>query len=240
RRRRERPAARRPAGLPPRPRGAPPRARTPRSRAHPTRRRGRPRLMFDTFFFAVFPYLAVAIAVAGGIARYATDRFSYSSQSSQLLENRRLFWGSVLWHYAIILILLAHVAALAVSGAWGDLVANPARLYTLEVIGIALGLAAVLGLWVALGYRWGSDWYVHTVVPWLESLFKLEPDTQFITILPWVVKLHALGGFLLIALFPFTRLAHIVTVPITYLWRPYQVVIWNRRRTTAGAATNPE
>ncbi len=232
--------------------------------------------MFDTFFFAVFPYLAVAIAVAGGIARYATDRFSYSSQSSQLLENRRLFWGSVLWHYAIILILLAHVAALAVSGAWGDLVANPARLYTLEVIGIALGLAAVLGLtlliarrissprvgavtskadwlllsvllaqvvlglWVALGYRWGSDWYVHTVVPWLESLFKLEPDTQFITILPWVVKLHALGGFLLIALFPFTRLAHIVTVPITYLWRPYQVVIWNRRRTTAGAATNPE
>ena len=221
--------------------------------------------MFDTFFFAVFPYLAVAIAVVGGIARYFTDRFSYSSQSSQLLENRQLFWGSVFWHYAIIFVLLAHIAALAVSGAWAKLVANPARLYTLEVIGIALGLAAVLGLavlilrrisnqrigavtsradwlllvvlfgqvvlglWVALGYRWGSDWYVHTVVPWLESLFKLQPDTQFITILPWVVKLHALGGFVLIALFPFTRLVHIVTVPITYLWRPYQVVIWNRR-----------
>ena len=221
--------------------------------------------MFDTFFFAVFPYLAVAIAVAGGIARYVTDRFSHSSHSSQLLENRRLFWGSVFWHYGIILVLGAHIAALAVSGAWADLVANPARLYTLEVIGIALGLAAVLGLavlilrrvsnhrigavtsradwlllavllcqvvlglWVALGYRWGSDWYVHTVVPWLESLFKLQPDTQFITILPWVVKLHALGGFLLIALFPFTRLVHIVAVPISYLWRPYQVVIWNRR-----------
>jgi nitrate reductase gamma subunit len=40
-----------------------------------------------------------------------------------------------------------------------------------------------------------------------------------------------LGGFLLIAVFPFTRLVHAVTVPITYLWRPYQVVIWNRRLT---------
>ena len=38
-----------------------------------------------------------------------------------------------------------------------------------------------------------------------------------------------LGGFLLIALFPFSRLVHVVTVPIGYLWRPYQVVIWNRR-----------
>lgn len=225
--------------------------------------------MFNTFFFAVFPYLAVGVAVVGGIARYVVDRFSYSSQSSQFLENRSLFWGSVLWHYAIILVLVAHIAALAVSGAWADLVANPARLYALEVIGIGLGLAALIGLvvltgrrlssrrvgavtspadwallavllvqvalgmWVALGYRWGSDWYVHTVVPWIESLFKLQPKTEYVTILPWVVKLHALGGFLLIAMFPFTRLVHVVTVPITYLWRPYQVVIWNRRRRAA-------
>lgn len=221
--------------------------------------------MFDTFLFAVFPYLAVGIAVVGGIWRYRSDRFSYSSQSSQFLENRALFWGSVTWHYAILAILLAHVAALAFSGAWADLVAEPTRLYVLEAIGLSLGLVALLGLgllvlrrlrsarvfvvtspadwlllavllaqvalgeYVALRYRWGSDWYVHTAVPWLESLFKLDPQTEFITILPWVVKLHALGGFLLIALFPFTRLVHIVTVPITYLWRPYQVVIWNRR-----------
>ena len=38
--------------------------------------------MFDTFFFAVFPYLSVAIAIVGGIWRYRSDRFSYSSQSS--------------------------------------------------------------------------------------------------------------------------------------------------------------
>ncbi len=157
--------------------------------------------MFDVFFFAVFPYLTVAVGVGGAIWRYRSDRFSYSSQSSQFLENRTLFWGSVAWHYGIIVVLLAHVAALAFSGPWADLVANPARLYTLEVIGLGLGFAALLGLivlitrrfddrrvatvtspadWlllvvllaqvalglvVALGYRWGSDWFVHTIEP---------------------------------------------------------------------------
>ncbi len=66
-------------------------------------------------------------------------------------------------------------------------------------------------------------------MPWLVSLARLDPQTQYVTSLPWVVKLHMLGGFLLIALFPFTRLVHVVAVPIAYLWRPYQVVIWNRR-----------
>lgn len=221
--------------------------------------------MFDTVLFAAFPYVAVVLAVVGGIVRYVGDRFSFSSQSSQFLENRVLFWGSVSWHYGIIVVLLAHIAALAFSGTWGDVVANPTRLYTLEVIGIAFGLAALIGLtalslrrvlnaratvvtaksdwallavllaqvalgmWVALGYRWGSDWYVHTAAPWVHSLFRLQPDVATVTVLPWVVKAHMLGGFVLLAMFPFTRLVHIVTYPLTYLWRPYQVVIWNRR-----------
>ncbi len=43
-------------------------------------------------------------------------------------------------------------------------------------------------------------------------------------------RLNAIS-FVIVALFPFIRLVHFVTFPITYLWRPYQVVIWNR---TAG------
>jgi len=66
-------------------------------------------------------------------------------------------------------------------------------------------------------------------VPWLWSLFSFHPRIQYVTALPWVVKLHMLGGFLIIALFPFTRLVHMIALPVSYLWRPYQVVIWNRR-----------
>ncbi|MEK7778192.1 MAG: respiratory nitrate reductase subunit gamma [Chloroflexota bacterium] len=219
--------------------------------------------MLDVVLFAAFPYVAVVLAVVVGIYRYFNDRFSYSSFSSQFLENRSLFWGSVPWHYGVILILLAHLVGLLVPGLWARLIAAPVRLYTLEIIGLALALAALaglvlliirrlrnpriftvtstmdwvllavllaqvaLGFWVALFFRWGSDWYLHTAVPWIISLAKLNPQTQFVTALPWVVKLHMLGGFLLIALFPFTRLVHIVAFPVAYLWRPYQVVIWN-------------
>jgi nitrate reductase gamma subunit len=46
--------------------------------------------------------------------------------------------------------------------------------------------------------------------------------------LPWVVQLHMLNGFLVIALFPFSRLVHLIMIPFWYLWRPYQLVIRNR------------
>ena len=197
------------------------------------------------------------------------SRFSYSSFSSQFLENRALFWGSVPWHFGIIIILLAHIVALLLPDVWGRVIAEPARLYTLEVIGLALAVSAFLGLvllfirrllnprvftvtsmmdwvllavligevalgfYVALFYRWGSDWYLHTSVSWLQSLAMFDPDSQFVTSLPWVVKLHILGGFVIIALSPFTRLVHVMTFPFTYLWRPYQVVIWNRRQKQA-------
>lgn len=221
--------------------------------------------MWNTLLYAVVPYLAVAIAVVGGIARYRLDRFSYSSQSSQFLESRALFWGSVAWHYGILLVLAAHVLALMFWDPWAMFVNDPNRLYTLEVIGLALSILAfaglsvlllrrltvrritavttpmdwvllvvllvqvALGIWIALGYRWGSDWYVHTAVPWLHSLFKLNPQVEYMVALPAIVKAHAVLGFALIALFPFTRLVHVVTVPVTYLWRSYQLVVWNRR-----------
>lgn len=221
--------------------------------------------MLDSILFAVFPYVAVVLAVVVSIYRYVNDRFSYSSFSSQFLENRALFWGSVPWHYGLLVILAAHLVALLLPGMWATLIGAPIRLYILEIIGLILALSAlialgvliirrivnqrifsvtstmdwvllatllaqvVLGFWVALFFRWGADWYLHTAVPWLISLAKLSPDTQFVTSLPWIVKIHMLGGFLIIGLFPFTRLVHIVTFPVTYLWRPYQVVVWNRR-----------
>jgi len=225
--------------------------------------------MLDSVLFVAVPYVTILLAILGGIYRYYTDRFSYSSLSSQFLENRTLFWGSVPWHYGVVIVLLAHLLALLFPGQWAALIAAPVRLYILEVTGLALALMAIVGLallilrrltnaraftvtsaldwillaallaqvvlgfWVALFYRWGSDWYLHTAVPWLVSLLTLNPQIQYVTVLPLVVKLHMLGGFLIIALFPFTRLVHFVTFPITYLWRPYQVVIWNRRGTRA-------
>ena len=67
-------------------------------------------------------------------------------------------------------------------------------------------------------------------MPYLWSLLALDPQIQLIASLPTVTKLHIFNAFALVGVFPFTRLVHLVTFPITYLWRPYQVVVWNRRK----------
>jgi len=220
----------------------------------------------DLILFGVFPYVAVALAVAVGVYRYAIDRYSWSSQSSQFLESRILYWGSVPWHYAILLILLAHLLALLFPSGWGLLLGRPLRLYLLEVTGMVLGVATVLavvlllarrglddrlaavtsrldwlllalllvqaatGIYIAFTLRWGGVWYLHTAVPWLRSLVLLQPEVDYLAVLPAVVKIHAFNAFLLVAIFPFSRLVHVVSVPLSYLTRPYQVVVWYRQR----------
>lgn len=222
--------------------------------------------MTDLILFGIFPYVAVALAVAVGFYRYCIDRYSWSSQSSQFLESRVLFWGSVPWHYAILLLLLAHLLAFLFPEGWGELLGRPLRLYVLEVSGMALGLATVVavallilrratndrvaavtsvvdwvllaalllqvatGVYIAFTLRWGAVWYLHTATPWLWSLVKLDPQVQYLAVLPAVVKVHAVNAFFLVAIFPFSRLVHVVSVPLSYLARPYQVVIWNRRQ----------
>lgn len=222
--------------------------------------------MLDLLLFAVFPYVASVLAIAVGIYRYFNDRFSFSSQSSQFLGTTRLpFSGSVLWHYAIIVVLVAHLIAFLLPSQWGDLVGVPIRLYVLEVTGWLLALVALAGLawlivqrllnpriftatsamdwvllivlviqvafgfWIAFSYRWGATWYARSVVPWLASLVTLDPQIQYVANFPWEIKVHILNAFLLLAITPFTRLVHLLSLPFQYLWRPYQVVIWNRR-----------
>jgi len=222
--------------------------------------------MIDQILFGIFPYVAIALAVSGGLYRYFVDRYSWSSQSSQFLENRALYWGSVPWHYAILVVLLAHFLAFLFPSGWGELLGRPVRLYLMEITGMALGATAVLSVVLLLGrramnsrvtavtsaidwlvlaslllqvatgvaiaatLRWGAVWYLHIVVPWLWSLITLHPQVQYLAVMPAVVKVHAVNAFVLLALFPYSRLVHIISAPLTYLARPYQVVVWNRRR----------
>jgi nitrate reductase gamma subunit len=222
--------------------------------------------MYDVFLFAVWPYLAIVVAVIGGVYRYRTNRFSYSTLSSQLLENRRLFWGSVPWHYGIVVVLLAHLLGFLVPGMWASLTSNATTLYAIELVGFSFGLLALIGLvvlivrrftterilsvtspmdaallvallvqvalgvWVSLGYRWGADWFIDTAVPWLISLVSLNPQTHYISALPLPVRAHMVMGFVVIALFPFSRLVHLIMFPFWYLWRPYQLQIRNTVR----------
>lgn len=97
---------------------------------------------------------------------------------------------------------------------------------------VLLIVQVALGLIMAFGYRWGATWFVHTVTPWVVSLATFQPAPQYVSALPWIPKLHFLNAILLIAVFPFGRLVHMVSFPVGYLWRSFQLVIWTRRKAT--------
>lgn len=217
----------------------------------------------DGFLYGVVPYLAAAVAVVGALRRFRAMRYTVTSSSSQLLEGRLQYWGSVSWHYAIVLVLLVHLAAIFLPGAVTRLLSAPGRLLAVEVTGLALGVTALWGLlvlglrrlsllgttgwadwavmalllaqvatgvWTASTARWGLAWFPHVATPWLASLARLAPRTDLVAGLPWPFRFHAVNAFVLVALVPYTRLAHIFVAPVEYLWRLPQVVIWRRQR----------
>ncbi len=98
------------------------------------------------------------------------------------------------------------------------------------IVLVLLFTQVFLGMTIAFSYRWGATWFIHTVTPWVGSLSVFQPQTKYVTALPWIPKLHFLNGFLLFALVPYSRLVHIINFPLTYLWRRYQLVIWARRK----------
>jgi nitrate reductase gamma subunit len=87
----------------------------------------------------------------------------------------------------------------------------------------------VSGVAVAIFHPWGSSWFATSMSPYLWSLVKFQPDITYIVGLPLLVKLHVINAFVLILIFPFTRLVHILVVPNPYLWRKPQVVRWYGR-----------
>jgi nitrate reductase gamma subunit len=97
-------------------------------------------------------------------------------------------------------------------------------LYTMLLVQVATGIL------VATIYPWGSSWFAATLSPYLWSLVKLNPDVTYVTGMPFLIKAHVVGNWVLIGFFPFTRLVHVLVIPNMYLWRKVQVVRWNWQR----------
>lgn len=59
---------------------------------------------------------------------------------------------------------------------------------------------------------------------WVQSILYLHPDPELIRDVSLVYKLHIFVGMSVFLFFPFTRLVHIWSAPIGYLFRAYQIV----------------
>jgi nitrate reductase gamma subunit len=82
------------------------------------------------------------------------------------------------------------------------------------VAGTLLLMATMSGLSIAVRYRWASSWSEVTVVPYLQSLVRLDPSTTLVARLPFLVRLHVFGAFALLAIAPISGIVRFVTPPV--------------------------
>jgi nitrate reductase gamma subunit len=64
---------------------------------------------------------------------------------------------------------------------------------------------------------------------WAKSIVLFSPKPELVAQTELVFRLHLFFGMTLFLLFPFTRLVHIWSLPLSYLGRSYQVVRTKRR-----------
>jgi nitrate reductase gamma subunit len=111
---------------------------------------------------------------------------------------------------------------------------NDKLMYAVLAVVIVLGLAAT----VAANILGGGYDYRSTVSPWFRSVFALQPEAGLMAGAPLLFQLHALSALVLFAIWPFTRLVHMLTAPIGYLTRPY-IVYRSREPRTRAPGWNP-
>lgn len=213
--------------------------------------------------FAIFPYISLSILILGCLYRYYTNPYSWNSKSSELLDKDSLKYGSVIFHYGIILALIGHVGGLLVPQTLYNAIGfkEEYHLWLATYSGIAFGVAAFIGLLILTWRRLskvrvlttsslsdlltlaillvviGLGTYnvtfapyenvLHDIAPWFRSIFLFAPAPELLDRVPLTYKLHFVAVFALFAFYPFSRLVHITSAPVTYIYRAY--ILFRRR-----------
>jgi nitrate reductase gamma subunit len=212
----------------------------------------------DLLLWVALPYVSLAIFFAGHVWRYRHDQLAWTARSTQLLEQRLLRVGSLLFHFGVLAVIGGHVlgilipvgvteavgisegtyhvlslvaggtAGIAMTAGFLILVYRRAAvprvrattsrgdlvMYPLLAVALFTGMAATFGSNLVDEYD-----YRETVAPWFRGIFTFRPDAALMDDAPFLFQLHAASVFLLYAVWPFSRLVHAWSVPLTYLQR---------------------
>ncbi|MER5886422.1 respiratory nitrate reductase subunit gamma [Streptomyces sp. NPDC001941] len=145
-----------------------------------------------------------------------TDKVGMSEHTYHLFS---LFGGTAAGALTVIGILMLVYRRRTNSPVFKATTANDKVMY------VFLLAAIVMGMWAKLTNSTISSGYDYrtTIAPWARSLFTLQPKTELMVGVPLTFQIHAVIGLLLFALVPFTRLVHMFSAPVQYLFRPYVV-----------------
>jgi nitrate reductase gamma subunit len=109
----------------------------------------------SVLLWVIVPYLSATILVGGVIWRYRYDKFGWTTRSSQLYESSILRWGSPLFHFGVLFVLIGHIGGLLVPKSWTEAVGISEHAYHLTAvfIGTVAGLCTLIGLGILIARR---------------------------------------------------------------------------------------
>jgi nitrate reductase gamma subunit len=206
--------------------------------------------------FGTWPYVAIALSIAGFAVRQLFDQGRPSAVEREAAEGWAVFGGGRVWRIALPFLFATHLLGLAVPRAilaWNQV---PLRLYVLEGSGFLLGglaigawadvmwkhsarrstslasavadavllgllfVALVSGLFMQALFRWGSSWGAATLTPYIVSILHGRPSVHLVEQMPFLVRLHVVSAFGVLAVLPFSRVAAILTVAVRRAMAP--------------------
>ncbi|HET8660555.1 MAG TPA: respiratory nitrate reductase subunit gamma [Micromonosporaceae bacterium] len=109
----------------------------------------------NVLLWVAYPYLAMAVMAGGLLWRYRYDKFGWTTRSSQLYETAVLRWGSPMFHFGILMVLIGHIGGLVIPESWTEAVGITEDTYHLMAvfIGTVAGLCTLLGMAILIVRR---------------------------------------------------------------------------------------
>lgn len=97
-----------------------------------------------------------------------------------------------------------------------------------------LAVVTLSGLTATVWNAFDEHHYRATVSPWFRGVFSFAPDASLMSGAPFVFQVHTVAAWVLLAAWPFTRLVHAWSVPLTYLLRGW--ILYRSRNPAASLA----
>ncbi len=215
--------------------------------------------------YVVFPYLCLTVFVFGHAYRYLTDRYRWNARSSEFLEKSSLVYGSLLFHFGILMTLLGHVGGLLIPQSVFDFagIGSELHLSIAYWVGLPVGTVVFAGavllfrrritnsrvraagtvndtftiglLVVVIGTGLYNVFFEHysplyyTLAPWIRGVITFMPEPGLMRDVPMGFKVHVVSALALLGFSPFSRLVHVWSIPLGYVFRRF--LIYRRYRT---------
>ncbi|NLT56145.1 MAG: respiratory nitrate reductase subunit gamma [Actinomycetales bacterium] len=128
----------------------------------------------DIALWGVLPYLVAVLFVGGLIWRWRYDQFGWTTRSSQLYESALLRFGSPVFHFGILVVLVGHIIGLLVPKSWTETLGMSQETYHVQalVLGGVAGVCTLAGI-VLLVYRRRTRGPVFMATTWNDKIMYL-------------------------------------------------------------------